>query len=242
MTNQEKNEKIWFTNSQYGEKIMSAYSKNLKPCFAINTNLDQISVDILLSNIADVLGQLWANKHKLDSNWITGCRAYGWVKEYIEQNHLNLPGVKVVSTSMDFVFSLNEVPLQFVTDRLDRPRKLHRLLRNEKEQRQISIFDEEDTSNSLIWRVYAERFIDDVTDKDAPPTWIITMVGLDETGRKVSLYEHISKVITPISSASEDVNSDQINQLPAPNEIPPTKLKRRSIKDEKDQSGKNGTL
>ncbi|WP_158654564.1 hypothetical protein [Citrobacter freundii complex sp. CFNIH9] len=149
---------------------------------------------------------------------------------------------QVVSTSMDFVFSLNEVPLQFVTDRLDRPRKLHRLLRNEKEQRQISIFDEEDTSNSLIWRVYAERFIDDVTDKDAPPTWIITMVGLDETGRKVSLYEHISKVITPISSASEDINSDQINQLPAPNEIPPTKLKRRSIKDDKDQSGKNGTL
>lgn len=242
MTNSLKTEKIWFTNPRYGEKIMSASSQNLKPCFDINSNLDQTSVDMLLSSIAEVLGQLWANKHKLDSNWITGCRAYGWVKEFIEQNYQTLPGVKVVSTAMDFVFSLNKVPLQFVTDRLDRPRKRHRLLRNEKEQRQISIFDEEDTSNSLIWRVYAERFIDDVTDKDAPPTWIITMVGLDETGRKVSLYEHISKVIIPISSAPEELTPDQTKQLPAANEIPRTKLKRRSKKDDKDQSGKNGTL
>ncbi|WP_414148706.1 hypothetical protein ACMGGR_09235 [Erwinia sp. BNK-24-b] len=221
---------------------MSASSKNLKPCFAINSNLDQASVDILLSGIADVLGQLWANKHKLDSNWITGCRAYGWVKEFIEQNYQTLPGVAVVSTAMDFVFSLNKVPLQFVTDRLDRPRKRHRLLRNEKEQRQISIFDEEDTSNSLIWRIYAERFIDDVTDQEAPPTWIITMVGLDESGRKVSLYEHVSKVITPVSSAPNDTNLKESKPLPAPNETPPMKLKRRGNKIDKDQSGKNGTI
>lgn len=221
---------------------MSASSKNLKCCFEINPNLDKASVDILLSSIADVLGQLWANKHKLDSNWITGCRAYGWVKEYIEQNHKNLPGITVVSTAMDFVFSLNTVPLQFVTDRLDRPRKRHRLLRNEQEQRQISIFSDEDTTNSLTWRVYAEKFIDDVTDNDAPPTWIITMVGLNESGRMVSHYEHVSRIITPVSSASSDLIEDQDAQLPAPNETRPTKLKRRSNKDDKDQSGKNGTV
>lgn len=221
---------------------MSATLKNLKPCFEINPSLDQASVDVLLTSIADVLGQLWANRHKWDTNWITGCRAYGWVKEFIEQNHKTLPGVTVVSTAMDFVFSLNGVPLQFITDRLDRPRKRHRLLRNEEEQRQISIFADNDTCNSLTWRIYAEKFIDDVTDKDTPPTWIITMVGLDESGRKVSLYEHISNVITPVSSASGDLHSNEVKQLPAPNETPATKLKRRSKKENTDQSGKNGTV
>ncbi len=221
---------------------MSASSKNLKPCFEINPHLDQASVDILLASIADVLSQLWANKHKFDTNWITGCRAYGWVKEFIEQNYHTLPGVTVVSTAMDFVFSLNKVPLQFVTDRLDRPRKRHRLLRNEQEQRQLSIFAEEDNSHSLIWRIYAEKFIDDVTDKDTPPTWIITMVGLDESGRKVSLYEHVSKVSTPISSVPDDLLPAQDKQLPAANDIPPMKLKRRVKKEDTDQSGKNGTV
>ncbi len=221
---------------------MSATLRNLKPCFEVNPNLDQESVDILLSSIADVLGQLWANKHKLDTNWITGCRAYGWVKEFIEQNHSALPGVTVVSTAMDFVFSLNGVPLQFITDRLDRPRKRHRLLRNEEEQRQISIFADDDANNSYTWRIYAEKFIDDVTVKDTPPTWIITMVGLDESGRKISLYEHISNVITPVSSALDDLLTNEEKQLPAANEIPPTKLKRRGKKENTDQSGKNGTV
>jgi len=36
---------------------------------------------------------------------------------------------------------------------------------------------------------------------------MITMVGWDESGRKVSLYDHLSKVITPVSSAPHDLNS-----------------------------------
>ncbi|WP_249032463.1 hypothetical protein [Tenebrionicola larvae] len=240
LTKTNKNEKIGFTNPEIGEKIMTESTK-LIPCYEIQPNLDVPSVKRLLQSIADVLGGLWFNMHELDDRWITGCRAYGWVKNYLDINQGKIPGVKMISTSMDFVFTLNDVPLQFVTDRLDTPRKRHRLLINDVESRQLSFLFEQESAEQhhphaqdVTWRVYADKFFA-TDDENEPPTWVLTLVGFDLSNRQVSKFELQSRVTTPIQS----VNTEH---LPAPVETPPTQLQRRVKNDKKHDSGKNGTV
>lgn len=215
---------------------------NFTPCYEIQPNLDESSVKILLQTIADVLGSIWFNMHELDDRWITGCRAYGWVKNYLDIHQGDIPGVKMISTSMDFVFTLNDVPIKFVTDHLDTPRKRHRLLRNEIESRQLSFLFEQESAEqkqytnaeNVTWRIYADKFFD-TDDENEPPTWVLTLVGFDLSSQQVSKFELQSKVTTPV----QFVNTEH---LPAAVETPPAQLQRRVKNDKKQDNEKNGTV
>lgn len=208
----------------------------LKPCHEINQRLDEDSVRFLLQKFADVLGELWFNKHEYDDRWITGCRAYGWIKNYLEANYKQLPGVGIVTTAMDFVFTLNSVPLQFVTDKLDKPKKRHRLQKNDAEFRQLSMFDdsEELTEHNVTWRVFAEKFFA-INDDNEPPTWILTLVGFDSSNRQVSKFELQSRVSAPVQHINTDTLPDAVV-------TPPAQLQRRIKVDKKQDSDKNGTV
>ncbi|ENL8728950.1 hypothetical protein AB6I73_003910 [Citrobacter amalonaticus] len=210
-------------------------SCKLKPCYEINPRLDEESVRELLQRFADVLGDLWFNMHEFDDRWITGCRAYGWIKNYLEKNQKSMPGIEVVSTSMDFVFSLNKVPLQFVTDNLDAPKKRHRLLKNDAECHQLSIFGEEEaTEHNVTWRVFAEKYFA-IEDDNEPPTWVLTLVGFNSFNRAVSKYELQSRVTSPVQQVNTEL-------LPKAVDTPPAQLQRRVKVDKKADSDRNGTV
>jgi len=173
--------------------------------------------------------------HELDDRWISGCRAYGWIKNYLELNQKKLHCIEVVSNTMDFVFSLNKVPLQFVTDKLDAPKKKHRLLKNDAECHQLSIFGEEEVSeHNVTWRVFAEKFFAN-EDENEPPTWVLTLVGFNTANRVVSKYELQSRVTAPV----QQINSEL---LPKAVETPPAQLQRRVKIDKKADSDRNGTV
>ncbi len=226
---------MWLTNSQISEKMMT--QENLKPCYEIQPLLDEVSVNRLLHEIANVLGSLSFNEHELDDKWIKGCRAYAWVKNHLEANYRNIPGVAIVSDRMDFVFSLHSVPLQFVTDKVDTPRKRHRLLRNEAEFRQMSLFSDAEPEQETTWRIFAEKFFDlGNPDEDMLPTWIVSLAGFNSYGAMISKVELHSKVSAPVESTD-------VSDLPEAADIPAAPLKRRVKDDQKrNDSDQNGTV
>ncbi|CQJ66052.1 Uncharacterised protein [Yersinia intermedia] len=208
---------------------------NYAPCWEVQPFLDEESVTTLLQEIADVLGKLAFNEHELDDKWINGCRAYAWVKNHLDVNQAHIPGLVMISNRLDFVFTLNAVPLQFVTDRVDSPKKKHRLLRNEVEYEQYSLFGDSEPEQDIRWRVYAEVFFDEGNqDGNELPTWIVSLVGFNAYGAIVSKVELQSKVTSPISTAVE-------NDLPPVKDIEEAPLKRRGQKDS-DQKDNYGTV
>ncbi|EIX4825865.1 hypothetical protein RNM32_002503 [Escherichia coli] len=212
--------------------------QNLQPCFEINPCLDEKSVINLLQQFANVLGELWFHRHEYDDNWINGCRAYGWIKNFLVKNHKKLKGVAILSTPLNFVFTLNRVPLQFVTDKLDSPKKKHRLCKNDVECRQLSLFEDDvNFEHDVTWRVLAEK-LPSANKKDEdiePPTWLLALIGFDSSNNVVSRYELVSKVHAPVQAANTDV-------LPEAVETPPLNLQLRVKNAKKADSDKYGTI
>lgn len=226
---------MWLTNSLLSEKMMT--QDNLKPCYEVQPLLDEVSVNRLLQEIANVLGNLSFNEHELDDSWINGCRAYGWVKNHLETNYKSIPGVSILSDRMDFVFCLNTVPLQFITDKVDSPRKRHRLLRNDAEFQQMSLFSDIDKEQEITWRIFAEKSFDACEPgEDILPTWVISLAGFTPNNVKISKLELYSKVSAPVTSAD-------VTDLPEAADIPAAPLKRRIKDDQKTLNNEqNGTL
>ncbi len=203
----------------------------LKPCYDIEPALDKPSVNKLLQAISDVLDDLWQNRHKLDDGWSTGCRAYGWVRNYLIQHEKEIPRLNMIKNEMDFVFTLNGIAMKFVTDNPDKLKKTHRLSQSGTDSGQLNLMFEQENSTpatTIVWRICAHKFYPAGDINEQPPTWILTLAGFDPAHQLVSRYELQPSVTTPIQPVDTAYR-------PAPVKTPATELQRRT-KDDKNQN------
>ncbi|HFJ9806489.1 hypothetical protein [Morganella morganii] len=198
--------------------------KNLMPCWELQPELEEKPVMVLLRSIAGVLIEIPQHEHYLDSNWSTGVRAYDWVRNYLclaaEQG--TIPALKMISKQLDFVFAINEVPIQFSKDCIGIPKKKHRLVRNHAEFEQISLFGASEPEVDVIWRVLAEPYY--IEETDEYPQWDVALVGINQYGVKISEVRYHETVSVPLNDTSDSrPDEETINDAP---------LKRRNAPDE----------
>ncbi|ARX35363.1 MULTISPECIES: hypothetical protein [Proteus] len=200
--------------------------RSLAPCWDIQPSLEEKPVTYLLKSIAGVLTELPKHEHKLDCNWINGVRAYGWVKNHIQDTAEEgiIPELKMVYDKLDFVFAINNIPIQFSKDCISEPKKKHRLVRNKAEFKQLTLFggDDSEAEEDLIWRVLAEPFY--IEDTDDYPQWDVALVGINQYGACISEIRYHEAVSVPLMDNSE--------ARPEATDISDAPLKRRNAPDE----------
>lgn len=177
--------------------------RQLPPCWELQPYLAEDSVRFLLSEIADVLEQLYYHRHRLDTNWSEGVRAYDWVRSYLIQNEGAIPGLKMLSKNLGYVLALHKVPLQFSKDCINNPKKKHRLLRNRIEHEQLSLFGKSEPEQDITWRILAEPFISEIEEEDDDltlPRWVVGLVGFNSYGVAVSKVLHHTTATIPLMS------------------------------------------
>ncbi|MDA1381853.1 hypothetical protein PCI56_25010 [Plesiomonas shigelloides subsp. oncorhynchi] len=164
----------------------------LAPCWEFQPHLNESNVRRLLAEIASVLEQVYYHRHALDSNWSEGVRAYDWVRNHLIKNEENIPGLQMVTTSLDYVLAMNKVPLQFSKDCIANPKKKHRLHRNKVERQQLSLFGENEAEQDITWRILAEPYLPEDDDDDelqsALPRWQVAIVDSMHMVHKLAWY------------------------------------------------------
>ncbi|WP_140921175.1 hypothetical protein [Limnobaculum xujianqingii] len=184
----------------------------LMPSWECQPHLDETSVRNLLTEIANVLTMVPYHTHVLDSNWSIGVRTYDWVRNHLILNEGNILGLKMISKGLDYVMTLNLVPIQFSTDSIDSPKKKHRLLRNRVECDQLSLFGKTEPEQDLTWRVIAEPYFIDETEGDEDntiPSWAVALVGINSYGAIVSQVLHMSGVSMPVSLVDNAIRPEE---------------------------------
>lgn len=209
----------------------------LAPCWEFQPHLNESNVRRLLAEIANVLEQVYYHRHTLDSNWSEGVRAYDWVRNHLIKNEENIPGLQMVTTSLDYVLAMNKVPLQFSKDCIANPKKKHRLHRNKVERQQLSLFGENEAEQDITWRILAEPYLPEDDDDDelqsALPRWQVAIVGFNAYGAPISMVSHQSTASVPLMPLDSST-------LPDEAEIGKAPLRRRTKDQDLDVSN-NGT-
>jgi len=199
--------------------------------------LDQDVVSSLLEEIAYVLTQHYSCRHsELDSPWVDGTGIYGRVMQHMKNMHAEqrYSWFLMHSRTMDFVISVNGIPMQFTKDSILKPSKKHRLLMNAPEYHQYRLFAETEPEIEIKWRVMVEPLHDE-DDKESVPSWRIALVGFNQYQAIVAMQSIDSLVsASPVSSTSEELpEAKDINVAPV--------FRRRSDDQEGEQEG-NGSV
>lgn len=189
--------------------------------------LDQDAVGKLLGEIAYVLNEHQSNRHpELDWSWTDGTTIYGWVKKHIQNMHQEqrYNWLKMNSTRMDFVFSVNNIPMQFTKDCISNPAKKHRLLMNEPEHEQFRLFADSEPELEIKWRIMVEQQLE---DEELVPTWKIALVGFNYYQSIVAM-QSIDSSVAVIPATSTHI------ELPEAKDIDVAPVYRRRTDEQKD--------
>ncbi|WP_368165470.1 hypothetical protein [Aeromonas sp. R6-2] len=169
--------------------------------------LDQDVVNKLLREIAYVLTEHYDCRHpELDSPWVDGTGIYGRVQQHMKNMHAEqrYPWFKMHTMTMDYVFSVFGVPMQFTKDCILKPSKKHRLMMNAPEYHQYRLFADTEPETEIKWRVMVEPLHD---DEELAPSWRIALVGFNQYQAIVAMQSIDSLVVlAPVSAVSEELS------------------------------------
>lgn len=189
--------------------------------------LDQDTVNQFLGEIAYALNEHQDYCHpELDWSWTKGTGLYGRIMQYIRILHQKkkYDWLKFVSPRMDFVFSINNVPMQFSKDTISNPSKKHRLLMNAPEYEQFKLFANTEPEIEIKWRVMVEPHLE---DEELAPSWTIALVGFNQFQAIVAM-QSIDSSVAVIPATATHV------ELPEAKDIDVAPVFRRRTDEQKD--------
>lgn len=132
-----------------------------------------------------------------DTAWTRGTLLYGRVHGLFKNlsRDPSLPWLTLRNSTMDYTISINDVLFQVVMDDPDAPKKSYRLLANDVELMQMSLF-EANPEEIVTWRL----FVDNNHNFESPKL-TATVVGFDINRNVICHWSHEYKARTPVKSA-----------------------------------------
>lgn len=130
----------------------------------LHPDLTQERIDIIGHLIARVRHENIESADERDDGWSLGCRAYKWCCSEIIELSTKTPWLKVINSSLKFIFTIGNVEVSFYKGVAENPKKnISYRMQSHPELRQLSILPDNEIPEKLFWAFAVETDIEGLT-------------------------------------------------------------------------------